>query len=312
MSRRVAMLGVPHAGKTVWLGRLWHAVDQGRRRLTKRGAPDDLTPLRVLGDALEGSRFPDRTNPTAPPTFSVPLSWGDVTLDLEIADYNGEELDNIWTQRDAAWSPAWDQRAHADGLAVFVRADRLIGDSSVLRPVSSRLQPSQQPTAHDARSLLPAGTAPDHDQRDAPRTVLPAAVAIVELLQLLRHIRGLAAGQHDPHWRVAVLLSAWDAVPPELQAAGPGAFLRDALGLLDDLLATSFPPDRVRVFGLSAVGGDLEDSDYVKVFEQGEVDDHGWLSWDADGVRKEADITLPIGWLLLGDEALPTGEPWGR
>jgi hypothetical protein len=307
MSRSFAVLGLPHAGKSVWLGRVWHAVNQERRQLRKRGAIADLEPLRILGDPLEEGRFPDRTSREAPPSFVAPLRWMGPPaedLDLHVADYNGEELNAIWRRDTRAWSEDWDKRANADGLVVVVRADR------VRRSLSSRVVVPAARGDDRARRLFPDAQ-PDFD---APSDLgsAPTAVELVELLQMIRHVRGLSPGQIPNGWRLAIVLSAWDAIDPALQELGPRNFLRHELGLLDDLLATNFETRDVRVFGLSAVGGDLGDKRYLRTFEAGEVDDHGWLCWDADGVRTHRDITLPIGWLLLGDRALPQGEPWAR
>lgn len=304
MSRSLALLGLPHAGKSAWLGRLWLAVEAGRRQLRKREAPADLTPLRLLADTLQEGRFPDRTSTTAPPTFYAPLTWGDTPLDLHVADYNGEEVNAVWDQRDVAWSPAWDARATCSGLAIVIRADKNLAIRS------TRLE-AVRPEPRTGARLFPAHQPDDDTTGRGVEPGVPAAVSIVELLQLLRHARGLAPGERDRGWRVAVVLTAWDAVPEEARERGPVVFLRERLGLLDDALATNFEAEDVRVFGLSAVGGDIQGA-YAGEFARGEVDDHGWVAWDRDGVRCSGDVTLPIGWLLLGDDALPDGEPCRR
>lgn len=308
MSRSVALVGRPHAGKSVWLGRVWHAIRSGRRQLVKRGAPIDLEPMRILGDPIEQGRFNSRTSDTAPPVFVAPLTWVGppaVELDLHVADYAGEEVKKIWARDRGIWDRGWVERAKADGLAIVIRADRA---RRALDGVERVPGASRDDRAH----RLFGDTQPDAGERTAEEAGPPPALEAVELLQLLRHARGLAAGELDAGWRVAVVLSAWDAVDPAVQELGPRRFIRDELGLLDDFLATNFRAEDIRAFGLSAVGGNLEDTTYHEKFMQGEVDDHGWLDWDREGVRTSTDTTLPLGWLLVGEHALPEGEPWKR
>lgn len=306
----LAVLGLPRAGKSVFLGRLWHAVQHDHRRLQKRGQPADLQPLRVLGAPLEDGMFPDRTSRDAPPSFVAPLRWSGAIvrdIDLHATDYNGERLRGIWRRDADAWSEDWEARAHAEGIAVVVRAD-LVRRALGSRPLIPSAQGDDRP-----RRLFP-DTQPDFHARPDDAVAAPTAVELVELLQVLRHVRGLAAGQVEPGFRIAVLLTAWDAIDAALQETGPRRFLEEELGLLDDLLATNFNPGDIRAFGLSAVGGDLTNTDYRNKFLQGEVDEHGWVTWDANGVRMSGDVTLPIGWLLLGDDALleDEGEAWKR
>lgn len=305
MIRQLALLGLPHAGKTAWLGRLWVGADTRVGRLHRAATPGDVGALNQLSDWLYEARYPDRSPAENAPDFHADLVWdgrsGRLPFTLHISDYSGEELNAIYKDR-AAWKEGWDARARASGLAILVRPDQLNP------PRASRLRRSA-PTSDEAERLLGAAMMPDRDLRqDDLVDRLPTGTALVEMLQLLRAARRLSTGEvPDPDdWRIAVIFSAWDAVPSEEREAGPTAFLRGKLGLLDDFLATNYDPRGVRVFGLSTTGGDLNDPSFATQYKEKDPEHFGFVCWDtSDGPRQESDVTLPLGWLLEGDAALP-------
>lgn len=305
----IALLGLPQAGKTSWLGRLWLALDRppygSEPPLTKAGQPD-LEALNALSDSFIDGEYPKATPFVDPPRIRVPVRWKEgAQFDVRIADYSGEEIKAIHRERDAAWSEAWERRSESSSLMVFIRPAHHID------PTSTRLVPERMLQHVDQAGQV--GREPLRDSEggnlDGWLTV-PTAVAIVELMQFFRFLRGWSPGfWPDPKdFRVAVCLSCWDAVAEEDRCGGPAGYMRERLGLLDDFLSTNFHPGGVRAFGVSATGGDLRDAAFQETYAEKYPEDWGSVQWSTDeGVGESDDLATPLSWLLVGDEALDAG-----
>jgi hypothetical protein len=148
---------------------------------------------------------------------------------------------------------------------------------------------------------------PPHATPTDPVTI-PTELPLIELLQFIRNVRALPPGQRprkdSERFRIALLVTAWDAVSPEWHEAGPAAFVSHHFPLLDDYLWSNFLQDDVFRFGLSATGGNLRDPDYSQTYL--DMDEPaGFVEWQdpLQGIRHSKDIGLPLYWLLYGDRA---------
>ncbi|MBI2374316.1 MAG: hypothetical protein HYV07_10015 [Deltaproteobacteria bacterium] len=136
---------------------------------------------------------------------------------------------------------------------------------------------------------------------------IPTALSVIELLQFLRKVRGLEPGERPPAgtFRVAILVSAWDAIDPSWRAQGPTKWLAQEMALFEDTLWSNFRREDTFRFGLSSTGGDLRNESYRRDFGGG-----GFVEWaDSTGVvRHTRDLALPLYWALFGDLALATAR----
>jgi hypothetical protein len=327
-----------NSGKTTYLGRLWLGAHGRVGKLQAAGLPEQLRPLREVSSYLLRNEYPPRTRHGEITSFSVPLRWDGkdsaVPFVLSFTDYAGEELEQIFSQRDSAWSDTWKSRStDSVGLLLFVRpyqirmprSSRLIeppvdGDEDLVHWKRIRGEPlpldgpealpGESPEALFDPLHLPEDEEPH--RRSDPGTLVkpPTAVTLVEVLQFLRHERGLTMGEapDSSSFRVAVALTCWDAVPQEWRRKGPEPFLPAHFPLLHDFLKTNFHPDGVRVFGLSSTGGDLQDKTFLKEYERSDPEQMGELVYHptpGGNPVSSRDISLPIGWLLEGESALP-------
>jgi hypothetical protein len=260
-----------------------------------------LAPLRTHGDFFEDSAFT-----------------------LDIGDYDGEELERLFRDRISGWSAEWQQRAQANGLLLVIRPDTvnhlprlqaLATDDTArwnrLRglemPAPERRAPASSAPPHPDRIFTPLSV---EDMPPPPRAMPsdpvtpPTSLALIELLQFIRYVRGLAPGERprgERSFRIALLVSAWDSVDAAWKSAGPRAFIAHTLPLLADYLWSNFLPDDVFCFGLSATGGDLLDPAYARRYLE---DPSGFVAWsDPLGPRQTKDLGLPLYWLLFGDRA---------
>lgn len=340
----LALLGMSSVGKTTYLGRLWLGVHKKVGRLHSAGLPEKLRPLRDMSSHLLKNEYPPRTRRGEVTSLSVKLRWAGrnetLPFTLSFSDYSGEELERIFTDRDAGWTDAWQARATGSvGLLLFLRP------KDIRRPMSARLQepPDEEhdaahwfnlkgdapSTSHalsrddanglstdDASALFDKAFLPQNPDEKAlsadpnERVHPPTAVALVEVLQFLRHERGLALGEmpEPEHFRVAVAVSCWDAVPTDWREKGPEPFIQQHFPLLHDFLLANFHQDGVRFFGVSSTGGDLTDKAFQRVYQDAEPDQMGELVYHPSPTgspKSVKDISLPIGWLLEGESALP-------
>ncbi len=126
------------------------------------------------------------------------------------------------------------------------------------------------------------------------------------MLQMVRARRQWSLGERPRTVRLAVVLTAWDAVDSHLAALGPDHYLRERLSLLHDFVWSNFGPTSFRCFGLSATGKDLEkDDSYSQRFRDRESSlSKVFWSTSGDEVHEDDDVSLPFAWAIAGDAAL--------
>ncbi|WP_437780667.1 TRAFAC clade GTPase domain-containing protein [Sorangium sp. So ce1097] len=325
----VALVGGPESGKTTYLGAIVHALEtDGLSHLGLRSLPDDATAYERLSEPLLDGAYPQRTKAERH-ALELPLRatrGGRVEeISLHMGDYDGEEVERLFKDRTQGFSPEWRARAEARGVLLFVRPDAMASlprlrshdaPTDRERMLALRTTTEKKPRARtrrrteaDPEAAFGAGIqdetrsvrvpAPDEPVR------VPTALAVVELLQFLRHERGLEPGERpgQGEMRIAFLASAWDAVDPAWQRRGPAALFRERAPLLDDYLWSNHRPGDVLHFGLSSTAGDLSDERHRERYRE---DPHGFVVWsDASGrILRTRNIALPIEWALFGDEAL--------
>ncbi len=326
MTRRsIVLLGGPDSGKTNYVGRLWPSFKKRKGVLRAERLPDDIAYVDgAVEHLMQGSFAPrsDRNLEVGRADFSITVrsagGEGEPT-ELMVPDISGE----LWTRTVATSeiSQEWlDVMNEAEGAVVFVRA---LSDQNVkpLDWVTARnilqLDEDQQdataePTGLEDGEPMVAAGAPAVEARqtseggdDDGAVELPSALDLptqVLLCELLRYLDLYIADRAEggrPH--VAVVVTAWDLLDAGMQAAGPMTYLRREFPLFAGRLADTGRLD-VKLFGLSVVGGDLEDDDeFRNRFLEQDISEQGWVVVeDGGGVRTDVDVMLPIAW-AMGD-----------
>lgn len=133
------------------------------------------------------------------------------------------------------------------------------------------------------------------------RDLLPAQVGFCELLRYLSLLMPDREDGGKP--RVAVVVTAWDALDVNAKAAGPMQYLDNQFPMFAGRITTLGRLD-IKVFGMSIVGGNLRGPtnkafrDSLKGLDLSEV---GYTAVMRDGtVVEDPDVTLPLAW-ALGD-----------
>jgi len=333
--RSLALLGGPSTGKSTYLGALVDALQMKKfAHLEQEGLPQDARGLQRFAEPLLSGTYPQRTASGERLELVAELrTTGDffppLSFTLRAGDYAGEEVERLFRDRIHGWIPEWQQRAQASGFLLLVRPGKLTqpphAPPATALDDQDRWRHLRQETAASAPEPSPrdAPTAPTNADAffgplhleevpppprvppSAPVTV-PTSLAIIELLQFIRHVRKLVPGerpQADERFRIALIVSTWDSVDAAWRKAGPAAYLTHHLPLLEDYLWSNFAQDDVFRFGLSATGGDLHNPDYSSHYLD---DPSGFVEWqEARGsIQHRKDIGLPLYWLLFGDRAL--------
>jgi hypothetical protein len=296
MSKLVA-IGLPEAGKTTFLAAVWHVTEseevKGSLRLEK--VSDEATHLNNI--RTEWLSFKPVTRTVQGQEQPVSLWFRNeqaVIGEVSFPDLSGEEFRQAWKERH--WPTDYDQIIRsANGLLLFIHPN------GVKEPMSiadvQRL----------ADAACPEDVEPDDNKaivRDSEKVVeateewdalkAPTQVQLVELLQFVRQRTKI-----EFPIRLAVIISAWDIVKKEHGDKYSGEYgaqdwLKDRLPYLDQYFRSNPEFLVVRIYGVSAQGGDLNaDRAALKGFENAS---ERILIEGSDCAPH--DISEPIGWCL--------------
>jgi hypothetical protein len=328
MTRRsIVLLGGPDSGKTNYIGRLWPSFKKRKGVLRAERLPDDIAYVDgAVEHLMQGSFAPrsDRNLEVGRADFSISVRGangeGNLT-ELMVPDISGE----LWTRTVSTFeiTQEWlDVLNEAEGAVVFVRAhsDQIVQPldwvtaRNILRldaedaesVAEAAAEGSSEPMGAAQAGALPAEVEQPLPGEKASEVVklpsepdLPTQVLLCELLRYLDLCLSDRVDGGQPH--VAVVVAAWDLVDPKVRAGGPLEYLRREFPLFAGRLADTGRLD-VRLFGLSVVGGDLEDDEeFRNRFLKRDISEQGWVVVeDGDGLREDDDVMLPIAW-AMGD-----------
>ncbi|PZO52404.1 MAG: hypothetical protein DCF16_09465 [Alphaproteobacteria bacterium] len=284
MTDRIMLIGGPDSGKTNYLGRAWKKLRDGGGALSVATMPLDISYVEdALNHLLQGEFAPrsDKNLEEGGREFHVSVAHarGGCPVELVVPDVSGE----LWKRAvDSTEIPdAWmKQLEEAGGALLFVR---IHSDQNVA--------PLDWVTQRKFLKHLGA------DGRTVEEYRVPTQVALCELIRFLEYT--LAHDDERPP-RVAVVVTAWDRLDAQTSDAGPDAFLRSEYPLFAGRITdTSLD---VRVFGVSILGGDLDEASFKQQFLDGELEKAGYVvSHDEAGAQQRTtDISLPIAWVVEG------------
>jgi Double-GTPase 1 len=284
----IVLLGGPDSGKTNYMSRLWLALNSKKAALMASQNPVDIKYVEGGAEYILGGAFAPRSD-----TSSLP---GDLTLDIPVrlaSDPDGKEVlisvpdvsGELWREAIARgdvtreWMNALQQ---ASGALLFVR---VLSEANVT--------PLDWVNAAEYLSWAGAGKPKDEQGQDV---LVPTQVALCEMLRFLDETL-LRVNGRPP--RVAVLITAWDLVDGHRRPNGPDGYLKAEYPLFAGRLADCASLD-VRTFGVSVVGGDFEDPEFTAKFQQGDIDEMGYVAVDApeNGPSEIQDVTLPVAWVV--------------
>lgn len=287
------VVGLPRTGKTSFIAALGHVVESGE-------VPNSLQ-LVDMGDVRErvnaiskewlGYREVDRTNFNTETNVIMKLSTpnGDNKVEILLPDMTGESFELQWKNRE--WSREYDDLAReSSGMLLFVHPDTIVEPLSIEDVVQMEGQIAGAAGVRDPQlqdGITPNRTPWSHD-------CVPTGVQLVELLQFF-------VNQKDvyPLARIAIIVSAWDKL--QTLSVSPDEWFSTMLPLLDQFLRAARNRVPFRIYGISALGGDIANAEDLDRM-QNEDQPSKRIIVVGEGCASH-DITAPIKWLMdVGDD----------
>lgn len=279
MSASVVVLGGPDSGKSNYIVRLWTALREKKGELVEAVQPTDISFVLEAADHLFQGQFIQRSEQTEDRRdFEVTVASraNGKQAKIVVPDISGELWRKAVADLDVSPDLMEDMRS-ASGALLFLREG---SDQNV--------QPLDWITAK--KYLAKVKVANDKGT--------PTQVMLCELIRFLELTLTRRVDGGKP--RLAVVLSAWDLVGADVFEKGPVAYLEQEYpmlaGRLDDLATLD-----VQVFGLSVVGGNLDEAKFKEAFLKKGIDGQGWVVSREAGTgtwRKDPDLTKPVAWAI--------------
>ena len=280
----VVVLGLPGSGKTTFLAALWHIVTERdiNTKLSFAGLQaGDSAHLNEIARRWRNAVVQERTAISGNRLVSMNLvQAGTKTFRMTFPDVPGEAYQRMWEARDCEQEVA--EGLQATGVLLFIHSDTIVQPRWVVDEV--RLS-----------EAMGVKMAVGGEKVDWQPALAPTQVQLVDILQMLQR-RPLHVGSR----RVAVMLSAWDKVAKE--GAIPEKFLDTRLPLLAQHLRQPSNGWSMKVYGVSAQGGDYDDGSgadgqpSADALRNLETASERIKLVDGDAVGH--DLTEPIAWLV--------------
>ena len=283
------MAGMPKTGKSTFLGALYHVLETGS---------EPSVVLDVLPNArehLEGLRKRwlrverEGRTPSVSPIINdlkLRIDGGKKFLALRWPDLSGEYFDVMVRKRTLNGEVA-EILDDAIAIMIFIHPDT-VNQQPRISEIDRLASVIELGSFEQAQTQTGSDTL-ESEQKDWDPMMVPGQVLVVELIQLLLHSRPV-----QPISRVSIVLSAWDLVCAAFDS--PKGYMEKQLPLLNQFLKANCDCVEFRVFGVSALGGDIGKD---KVRLQEEIDPaHRIRAVYEDGTKAEGGILAPIRWLI--------------
>lgn len=280
---RVLFAGLPATGKSTFLFALYHLLDSGEVADSLRLASlsEDRAYINDKIEAWLSYKETERTSSDNEAEIEMTLLADDKDIVLHIPDLAGEHFERCLTERQWSQQLGDDVRA-CNGVLLFMHSQELTKAMGI----------------NQLSDTVEALSDTDEPERIAPFLYekSPTQILLVDLLQLLHDARG-----GEP-FKVALIVSAYDLVTnPKFEPAdkpralSPAAWLEAEMPLLAQYLKSTFADANLRIYGVSAQGGDLTNPEDKTRLEN--TVDASERVWVLEGERQHADLSAPIRWL---------------
>ncbi len=281
VARSILLVGGSDTGKSNFLGSLWICLREGNGPYSVEADPDDIEYIESIAQCLWSGKYAPRSEKGGQAhnfEASIGSIDGLVRAKIVVPDVDGE-----------LWKSAADTRELPKDWI-----DRIRNSSAALLFV--RVGSTEHVPALDWVASAEYMATPLMRQFGHPDE-MPTQVFLTDVLNVLEEHLALDVDA-DP--RVAVIITAWDMLPPERAEEPPEAFLEREYPMVAGRIADEGRLE-IGVFGVSATGADLDLDDEKKKFQ----DDPSRMAYSVvhDGGQTRKDSLLaPIDWALRHDQ----------
>ena len=270
--KSILLIGESDVGKSHYGGQLLKRLMQEDGRIRMDGAATNLEPFEAVMAKLDEGLSAGHTPITTYDESHWPIIDDEGRkADLIWPDYGGEQIKNIIDER--RLPRVWMNRvARSSAWLLLIRLQKIRAEDDIF----SRPLASLKGSSTEAREV------PLSDQ-----------ARLIELLQMLVHVRSTSDGRMRRLPRLVVLLTCWDEMETHEK---PMDVLHKHLSMFSDFVASNW--EEPAVLGLSALGRRLDSQDPDEDYITHGSEQFGYVVLE-DGTPSP-DLTLPIRKLLAG------------
>lgn len=281
-SQQVLVLGAHDSGKTTFVVQLLGRVQRVQAgKLRARAAPTSLVPYKAALERIEEGRAPEHTESSQFAETPLPLVHDTAgPVDLVWPEYAGETIQQMVTSRRVPqrW---YDRVQQSDVWLLFVRPSTTFVPPDV---ISRRILPIPGESVRE-------GEERDTNEEEAGVVELSGQTSLVELLQMLLHLRGVSTARPVVRPVLGVLLSCYDEIlEPDHSPGGeeqspatrPEQVFRERLPLLASFVDSVWDKKSRVVLGVAALGRPL-------------LPDKADVDFIIDGPERQGYVVLPDG-----------------
>jgi len=280
-TRQIMMAGMPNTGKTSFLAALWQVLESSELSsgLTLHAQPPDRTYLNEIRSRWESCTPVVRTSASVERYITLELRAASTgRADLVIPDVSGEAFREMWCKRTVTKRLS-DFAQGSHGTLLFIHPRELV--------MPARVDQAERVLAATG---LAEGRAGESQGRGIPTFAPEKSCSATQLVYVLQSLRRHTSRAKVP---TAVVVSAWDLVSA---VTTPDDWLRRALPLLHQFLDANRHEHPFMVYGISALGGDIENTTRrAELLALTKASDRIRV---VDGATSNGDITRPLTWLL--------------
>lgn len=239
------IMGLPNAGKTTFLAALWYVISNGENDAR-------LELLRIEGNTNYLARLSEQWLECKPlartkrgeevKNLTVYLTDNKENYTLQFPDLSGETFQHWYTDRKIEESLA-EQVKEADSILFFINVKDVIVPFLI----------------NEANQFLDIGK---DEISGYPRNKIEHDPVCVQIIELLQFILSLKQAQRI---KLGIIFSAWDLL--EENSKKPEEYAKQELPLLWQFLKTNKNRFEVKYWGISALGGEIEESDKLLSYE---------------------------------------------
>lgn len=299
MTQSILLCGLPASGKTTFLAALWYLLfhKQIPTVLSLGAFPKSREYLNELSEQWSSFIELKRTFSGELHEISLQLKDGSREIDFHIPDMSGETWEAIWSTRFCVeYAAKWAQAA--SGIMLLVHADQF---SQALNIMTYKEMVELAGTNKSETNIEIGSESAINLSGPAGKTLSKAklipwspniSATQVKLVDILQALAMAPLGNDGK--RLAVIVSAWDKAMDSY--ATPEEFLEANLPLFSQFLKYTETYSRIKIYGVSALGGDPGSPEDAKRIRA--EDRPSRRIKVVDGKQIHSDLTVPIKWLI--------------
>ncbi|WP_296243164.1 MULTISPECIES: hypothetical protein [unclassified Psychrobacter] len=277
-NNNVLVIGRANSGKTQFAGQLYGRLQETDSALKISKTPANLEMLGEVLEALSQGNVAGHTVAETWDSLELPIvNDNNHEFIINWPEYAGEQWDTIFSTR--SMSEQWKEQLESSNRWLII------------------IRLAEELTYPDFLDKLPNNTRPKKQDEPATSSGWDANAYWVEKLQILLHLSKIGTSKKVKQPKIAVLLSCYDEL--DADEVTPNNVLEKRLPLLASFLLSNWEKNSLSIWGLSALGKDLKpDSNDDDFIDEG-AENQGWVIAPNETLNnKDADLTLPIKWLL--------------